>query len=412
MTKSRLTLGIDLRYPHRRRFSTYCLLDGEGRARYATAKNATELATAIAELHPVVTAIGSPISEIPQPGAVVHGAEAALRRLEHHCCINPRFATPPLSTLPALAKRGTDLARLLKSISRLQTIIETHPSATLEFLSLSRPRAGLSEKPLLERAGIVVAHGSHSEKRREAELNALLAAITAELYRRSETVVIGEDESGGAIYLPRPRRLRLVVFDVDGTLTDVRSPWRHVHERMGLWEGRGERILQRFLSGEISYDKFCDLDVGLWRDIGASIDKVYAILDAIDIRPQVPELLRRLNAAGIAMAMISTGFRPLAERVVRAAGLEGEVEIIANDLKLYRGTIKAKVDVSNDRGSRRSKGSHLRRLLSRRGISPVETLAVGDGPSDRELFERCAQSLLVEKPTDLHKTTEIALRSA
>ena len=27
-----------------------------------------------------------------------------------------------------------------------------------------------------------------------------------------------------------------VIFDLDGTLTMTPSPWRHVHERLGVWE--------------------------------------------------------------------------------------------------------------------------------------------------------------------------------
>ena len=27
-----------------------------------------------------------------------------------------------------------------------------------------------------------------------------------------------------------------VIFDLDGTLTKTASPWRHIHERLGLWD--------------------------------------------------------------------------------------------------------------------------------------------------------------------------------
>jgi len=42
------------------------------------------------------------------------------------------------------------------------------------------------------------------------------------------------------------KKLRLVVFDVDGTLVKVESSWQHLHEQLGTWD-RGRKYAERFL---------------------------------------------------------------------------------------------------------------------------------------------------------------------
>ena len=46
-----------------------------------------------------------------------------------------------------------------------------------------------------------------------------------------------------------------IIFDLDGTLTLVPSPWRHVHERLGLWDEVASGFLDQWLAGDISHTK-------------------------------------------------------------------------------------------------------------------------------------------------------------
>ena len=53
-----------------------------------------------------------------------------------------------------------------------------------------------------------------------------------------------------------------VIFDLDGTLTKTPSPWRHVHERLGVWENVACTHLDKWLAGKICYEDFCRLSKG------------------------------------------------------------------------------------------------------------------------------------------------------
>ncbi len=58
---------------------------------------------------------------------------------------------------------------------------------------------------------------------------------------------------------------KVVVFDLDGTLTRERSIWEYIHKCLGTWYGFAERFQERFLRGEISYEEFCNLDAQVWK---------------------------------------------------------------------------------------------------------------------------------------------------
>jgi phosphoserine phosphatase len=45
-------------------------------------------------------------------------------------------------------------------------------------------------------------------------------------------------------------RLRLAIFDLDGTLKQVRDPYAYLHEKLGTWQA-AEFITARGLAGEL-----------------------------------------------------------------------------------------------------------------------------------------------------------------
>lgn len=405
-----LTAGIDPRYPARGRFALLCFLASDGAVSFVRAGSEADVTAAVNGSRPAAVAIAAPIVA----GSInetfkTRKAEKELRLLQHPSCRNPRFAPLPLPFVAPLALRATAVAGQLEGCTR---VLESYPPGAWEFLDLPggrrRWRYFQSNRYALEPFGICRSSAETVDS--PSRLDALLCALTARLHQKNLAAQFGVD-SEGIITLPRPPKIDLVALDVDGTLTEVQSPWRHVHQQLGLWEREGESILRRWLSGEISYDRFCALDVGLWKKSGVSMDTVVSILNRIPVRREGVDLLRRLVNRGISVAMISSGFRRVAARIAREAGVEDSVKIIANELvRTPQGETGVVVRVSGDAGSKRNKGSILRRVMQDLGISPIRALAAGDGPSDRQLFERCAQRLLVTKASDLGKILDMASR--
>jgi phosphoserine phosphatase len=178
---------------------------------------------------------------------------------------------------------------------------------------------------------------------------------------------------------------RAVVFDLDGTLTPVRSVWQHIHETLGLWEVEARRYQSAFEAGTIGYEEFCALDAAHWKGMAES--DLMAITDRIPYRPGVRELVSRIQASGRLVGVVSTGLTLLAQRVNRDLEL---AYTIANRLVAHRGTLTGdvKVNVVHAR-----KGEAVDLFCGQFGIDYREIVTVGDSEGDISMFERSGYSI-------------------
>lgn len=177
---------------------------------------------------------------------------------------------------------------------------------------------------------------------------------------------------------PKRMDIRMVVFDVDGTLTAHKSVWQYIHERLGLWEGNAERYQAAYRRGDIDYAEFCRLDAGLWRGIGES--RLRELIAGIEYNPGVPRALGRLKETGLPLAAVSTGLSLLVDRV--AADLDIDYTI-SNRLIADGGRITGEVELKVSDGR---KGEAVARLAESSGIEPRAMAAVGDSETDIGIF--------------------------
>ncbi len=184
----------------------------------------------------------------------------------------------------------------------------------------------------------------------------------------------------------------IVFFDLDGTLTDVHSPWQYIHERLGLWTGLGEIHLAEWRAGLIDYKTWFDLDVEMWRGFDRSA--LLGILDSIGFRPGVKTLLRGLKSASIPAVIISSGFTHVARRLETSASFRF-AEIHANEMVFGPSgkLLGVRLGVSGEKDGARSKSAILRGTCARLGIDPAESLAVGDSASDTPMFQAAGFSI-------------------
>ena len=167
--------------------------------------------------------------------------------------------------------------------------------------------------------------------------------------------------------------IRLAVFDIDGTLRRVRSPWWLLHEHLGLAEAaRGYAPM--FERGEISYAEWAALDAALWR--GRSREEIAGALASNPLRAGAGELLAYLRGRGIVCVAVSTGLDVFAEPTAEALGL---AEVVCNRLLFDGDRCRGEVEV---RVTEEGKAAALAEVLRRRGVEAEEVVAFGDGPAD------------------------------
>jgi phosphoserine phosphatase len=173
--------------------------------------------------------------------------------------------------------------------------------------------------------------------------------------------------------------VKIVFFDCDGTLTEVKSSWQYLHERLNLWNENADEFQRLFRAGEISYHEFCSRDASLWK--GLPLERIEGIISEIRYHEGVAETMSALNAEGIITVILSTGLSLLVNKARDELRMSFAA---ANELIERDGVISGeiKINVDHDR-----KGLWVRNILAERGLRKEEAAAVGDGEGDRGMFE-------------------------
>ena len=200
------------------------------------------------------------------------------------------------------------------------------------------------------------------------------------------------------------QKIKLVVFDLDGTLTEERSIWEYIHKRLGKWYGFAEEYQKQFLAGRISYDEFCERDAQVWK--GMKIKEVEEIVKAVPFHPGINELIAFLKRKGLKLSMVSSGLSILSNRVHQRYGFDYSV---SNDLLCEDGILtgKVKIKVYFDR-----KAEWVERILEQFDVKPEEVIAIGDSRGDIDMFRRVGFSVSFNSScTELDQVASICLQS-
>ena len=178
---------------------------------------------------------------------------------------------------------------------------------------------------------------------------------------------------------------KLVVFDLDGTLTAERSIWEYIHVKLGKWYGYAEEYQRRFLQGRISYRQFCELDAHVWR--GMRVDQLRDIVRGVPFNPGVDELTSLLKDLGLKLALISSGLNVLSEWVEEKYGFDyGVSNRLLHDDGILTGEVEIKVHYDR-------KAEWVRNIMDMFGVRSDEIIAIGDSAGDMEMFEMAGFSI-------------------
>ncbi len=176
--------------------------------------------------------------------------------------------------------------------------------------------------------------------------------------------------------------LRLVAFDMDGTLVDVPSSWRVVHDHFGDHNDEG---LRRFLANEIDDHEFIRLDIRVWwkHAPALTLRDLERILADVPLMPGAAALVHGLHARGIRTAIVSGGLDLLADRIGRELGID---TVLANGVRTgpdgrLSGEGIVRVPIHGKEGV-------LAALQEKLAIAPRETASVGNSEIDVGLFRR------------------------
>jgi len=201
---------------------------------------------------------------------------------------------------------------------------------------------------------------------------------------------------------------KLAVFDFDSTLMDGET-LEILARELGL-DKEVKEVTDKAMRGELDFFESLQYRVSLLK--GLSEAKVNEICKMLPPMPGAREVIKGLKERGYKVVCFSGGFRngttPFAEKF----GLDAD---FSNLLHAKDGVLTGKVGGEMMFGT--SKGEMLVRLQSLMGITPADTLVVGDGANDLSMFKYadtrvafCAKPVLKEEATiiiDIKDLTEL-----
>ena len=184
--------------------------------------------------------------------------------------------------------------------------------------------------------------------------------------------------------------LRLAFFDLDGTLKRERDPYVYLHRCLGTWEAC-QAYLARGLAGEIDFDEWLHLDVGLWK--GTSRAAMEDLLQRTPSLPGARETVAALKQAGVRLVLVSTGLDVHAGMVQRELGID---RAYANQVLFRDGLVSGQARTVVREGG---KGEIVARVQAELGVPPEDCLAVGDGTSDADMFPLVRVGVAINDPS-------------
>jgi phosphoserine phosphatase len=173
--------------------------------------------------------------------------------------------------------------------------------------------------------------------------------------------------------------LRLAIFDLDGTLKQVRDPYVFLHKRLGTWEA-AQVFSAKGMAGELSYDDWLRLDASLWKGVSRATMEEFFREDPY--LPGARQTVLGLRKAGVRVALVSSGPSVHAEQVQAELGLD---QVFANQILFENGRATGQACT---RVPENGKARIVAQLQHEMGVEPGECLAVGDSPSDIDMFRQ------------------------
>lgn len=180
-------------------------------------------------------------------------------------------------------------------------------------------------------------------------------------------------------------RYKLIIFDIDGTITTHISSWRYIHERLGLWQKQAFTYQEQFFAGKISYRRFCELDAAHWK--GMPVKKIRKIFRHVRYSRNAVRSISKLKDMGFKLAAISTGLQFMPDRLRREFDFD---YTLSNRLVVRRGALTGGVKINLAHGA---KDLILRRIFRRFGVKPRAVISVGDSEGDVPLAKKTGYSI-------------------
>ena len=190
------------------------------------------------------------------------------------------------------------------------------------------------------------------------------------------------------------KRLKLVLFDMDGVLTDFQNSWTVLHEYFGT---NNEKSLHQFLRGEIDDREFIRRDIALWlkKRNRIHISEIEKAVSHVTASEDARVFMRFLSANNIKGAIITGGVDIFANRIGKELGIHivRANGFILDDEGYLTGEGVVNVPL-------RHKDIVARKIREEMNVTKAECVAIGDSFIDVPMFKEARFGIAVRAQDD------------
>ena len=201
-------------------------------------------------------------------------------------------------------------------------------------------------------------------------------------------------------------RFPLICFDLDGTLVDdTVYIWSTFHEHFATDAERRARARDDFYAGRITYRQWFDNDLELLDEAGATRASMVELIRTLPVMPGAVELLGELRRQGRKIAVISGSVDLVVETLFPAEAFDA--------LLINRLTVDASGRLDGGEPTpydidRKAEGLQI--LARREGLSPAQTVFVGDNANDVAVARAAGRSIAFNcKSEDLARVADVVV---
>ena len=184
-----------------------------------------------------------------------------------------------------------------------------------------------------------------------------------------------------AAFVPAHRRLadfRLVAMDMDSTLITIECI-DEIADMAGV-KPQVAAITASAMRGEIAFPESLRRRVGLLSGLAESaLQRVYD--ERLLLSPGAETMLASMKSTGFRSLLVSGGFTFFTSRLETRLGLDFT---LANTLEILDGKLTGQV--LGDVVDASAKAEKVKSVCSRLGISPSQSIVIGDGANDLEMM--------------------------
>jgi len=187
---------------------------------------------------------------------------------------------------------------------------------------------------------------------------------------------------------------KIIVFDMDGVLTEEISSWVAIHRYFGV---ENSKNLKDYMNGEIDYQEFMRRDIATWPN-KTHIREIEKVLSGLKIIPNAKETIKTLVSAGLDL---------LANRIGSYLSMD---YIFANGLKTDKqgfltGEGICRVDLIR-------KDKVLKNLAEKLKISLSNFITIGDSKYDISMLKAAGFAIAFNpKDEEIKKVADVVIEN-